>query len=236
MKRARSTIVSTVLRSAVAIGFILAAAPTAFRAQEHSAQEDQGTLQWRVREAKKLGKTSLELGLGEIEYGAAQSLDVALEDTSLVLAKVLTSEADRDDHDVFTWRKYRVLEKLSFQRGVYERPLPEDLPADMLPIGPDEFVMAEMGGTIVIDGVTVTMHAGGSHPRPDNLPHLMFVLLVTPGPLALPNYGPIGAFWVDDSDKIHAEVDSDLNKLGAELLERTGGDLSGVRTLCIRCK
>ncbi len=236
MKPIRSTIIGNVLRTAIAAGFILASASAVILGQDQSTQDDRGTLKWRVREAKKLGKTSIELDVGIVEHAATQSLDIALEDTSLVLAKVLKSEADHDDYNVFTWRKYRLLEKLSFQRGVYDRPLPEDVPADMLPIGPDEFVMAEEGGAIVIDGVTVTMDAGVSHPRPDHLRHLMFVLLVSPGPLALPNYGPIGAFWVDDSDKIHAEVDLDLNPLGAEFLERTGGDLSGARTLCIRCK
>ena len=106
----------------------------------------------------------------------------------------------------------------------------------MLPIGPDEFVMVEMGGTIVMDGVTITMHAGVPHPRPDNLPPPDVCIACHSRTLALPNYGPSGAFWVDDSDKIHAEVDLDLNPLGAEFLERTGGDLSGARTLCIRCK
>ena len=65
MRKIRSTIIGRVLRTAVAIGFILTSAAAVILAQDQSTPEDRGTLQWRVREAKKLGKTSIELDVGE---------------------------------------------------------------------------------------------------------------------------------------------------------------------------
>jgi hypothetical protein len=236
MKTIRSTIIGRVLRTAVAIGSILASAAAVIHGQNQSTTpDDQGTIERRVREAKKLGKTSIKIAFPIVEDAETPPLDDALERTTLVLAKVLKTEVSHDNYYVSTWRKYRTLEKLYLQRGVYDRPLPQDLPAAMLPIGPDEFVIGDFGGTIVIDGVTVTMQDERSHPLPDDLPHLMFVLFLSSGAWAVTNYGPHGVFWVDDSDKIHAQV-SELNPFGAEFLERTGGNLSGARTLCIRCK
>ena len=205
-------------------------------AQNDPSSVERGSLRRRAHEAKKLGKTSINVGFPIVEYGEPEPLDTALEHTTLVLAKPLMSEAGHDDYTIYTWRKYRLLEKISFQRGVYDRPLPRDVPVSMLPIGPDEFVMGEIGGSVVIDGVTVSMQDPESRLLPENDRHLLFVLVVSEGAMAMLNYGPIGAFWVDESDKIHPRVDSDLNELGAELLQRSGGDLSGVRTLCIRCK
>ncbi|MGA7415442.1 MAG: hypothetical protein WBW33_33530 [Bryobacteraceae bacterium] len=235
MKTIRNTIIVKVPRRAVAIGFILTSAAAVTLGQNQSTPDDRGTIERRVREAKKLGKTSIKIGFPIVEHAETPPLDDALERTTLVLAKVLKSEVGHDNYYVVTWRKCRTLEKLYLQRGVYDRPLPQDLPAAMLPIGPDEFVIGDFGGTVVIDGVTVTMQDERSHSLPEDLPHLMFVLFFSSGAMAVMNYGPEGAFWVDDSDKIHAQV-PELNPFGAEFLERTGGKLSGARTLCIRCK
>jgi hypothetical protein len=97
MRKIRNTIIGRVLRTAVAIGFVLTSAAAVILARDQSTPEDRSTLLWRVREAKKLGKTSIELDVGEGEHAATQSLDVALEDTSLVLAEVIKSEADHDE-------------------------------------------------------------------------------------------------------------------------------------------
>ncbi len=235
MKAIRSTIMGRVLRTAVALGFILASASAVILAQDQSTPEDRGTLQWRVREAKRLRKTSIRIPFPIVEHAETPPLDDALERTTLVLAKVLKTEVSHDNYDVSTWRKYRTLEKLYIQRDVYDRALPDDLPAAMLPIGPDEFVIGEFGGKVVIDGVTVTMQDERSHPLPEDLPHLMFVLFLSSGAWAITNYGPLGVFWVDDSDEIHPQV-SELEPFVAEFLKRTGGKLSGARMLCIRCK
>jgi hypothetical protein len=232
MKPTRGTVIVKVLRMAAAIGFILASAAVVILGQNQTTPDDRGTIEWRVREAKKLGKTSIKIGFPIVEHAETPPLDEALERTTLVLAKVLKSEVEHDNYYISTWRKYRSLEKLYLQRGVYDRPLPQDLPAALLPIGPDEFVIGDFGGTVVIDGVTVTMQDERSHPLPEDFPHLMFVLFFSSGAMAVMNYGPMG---VDDSDKIHAQV-SDLNPFGTEFLERTRGQLSGARMLCIRCK
>ena len=99
----------------------------------------------------------------------------------------------------------------------------------MLPTKPDEFVVAELGGGVDIDGVTITMENSEVRIPAQDKPHLMFLLFRASGALAVSNYGPYGLFSVDDSGNIHGWVDADTNSLRSELLDRTGGKLSGMR-------
>jgi hypothetical protein len=73
----------------------------------------------------------------------------------VVLAEPIAIAISHDDDEVYTWRKYRLLEKLSAQPIVPEELLPEAIPSSLLPLQPDEFVMAIVGGTVIIDGVKI---------------------------------------------------------------------------------
>jgi hypothetical protein len=196
--------------------------------------DDSSSLRWHAREAEKLGETSISIPAPNFEVAQPESLNDALAHTTLVLARFLAQATTHDDDFVVTWRKYRILEKFSSPPIVSQdsdEPFTTYVPASLLPISQSEFVMAEIGGTAVIDGVTITMRNSENRALPEAKPVLMFLQFASSGAIAALNYGTIGAFWTDQFETIHAIDESDDYHLGSELLHRSAGKLSGVRAL-----
>ncbi len=193
--------------------------------------DDRGTLAWYARRAVEHGKRSTTIGHPSILYAEMEPLQDALLHTTAVVGQLLSCETNHDAYHIFTWRKYRTLEKLSSQSYVPQDALPQDVPQDMLPLAPSEFVLGEVGGTVNVDGVTITM-LGPEGSMPNNEPrHLIFAIFRASGGLAVSNYGPRGMYWIHSDDTIHARVDSDTNLLWSDLTSLTNGHMSELRLL-----
>ena len=200
-------------------------------AQSQTSADDRGSLSWWARQAQQSGKATITIPAPDALTAQPESLEAAITHTSLVVAKVVATETAHTEYTIETWRKYLLVEKLSSQPiPGHGGPLPKEVPASFLPLAPDEFVMAQLGGTVTLNGITITMLDSGARiaAGPN---HLMFVMFFSSGFLAKPNYGMEGMFSVDEADNIHAWIDSDSNKLGSELLSRTGKRLSSLRNL-----
>ena len=190
-----------------------------------------GSLAWRANEAKRNGKVSITMPLPHALVAELTSLDDATAHTSLVLATLVATESIHDEYGIFSWSKYKILEKLSQQLIITNNPLPDSVPASLLPLAPDEFLVPSLGGKVTIDGVTITMRDPDLHIPDGQNRHLMFVILGSSGSLAVLNYGPLGAFYVDDSDMIHPWIDTDTNQLRSDLIQRAGGRLTALRAI-----
>src|SRR4029077_9764796 len=137
------------------------------------------------------------------EVAQPESLNDALAHTTLVLAKFLGRATTHDDDFVVTWRKYQILEKFSSPPIVSQgsdEPFTTYVPTSLLPIAQNEFVMAEIGGTDIVEGVTITMRNSENRTLPEAKPLLMFLQLASSGTIGALNYGSIGAFWADQSE------------------------------------
>ncbi len=111
-------------------------------------------------------------------YSTVENLDEALSEFSPVVAQPIRKKSyitgalvldsdneirklDKDDQ-IHTWYKFRILENLSGKslRGCSSCQDDVDweklIPQDMLPVNKDEIMMRVDGGTVEIDGVTVT--------------------------------------------------------------------------------
>lgn len=117
-----------------------------------------GSLLWRVREAKARGETELRVSV--LNCGTVLStLTEALRNYSVVVAqpvekRVLLNESG----DVVSWYRFRTVEVLSARpvTEFWRRSSSEtNLPAEMSPVGRDEFLMDESGGELEIEGVKV---------------------------------------------------------------------------------
>lgn len=204
----------------------------AAQSSSSSPSEDKGSLAWQATQAKAEGRTSITIATPDELVAGTETLDDAIAHTSLILAKVFATQVVHDRFTIYTWRKYHVLERLSSQPMVREHALPESLPGSLLPIDPGDFVIAAVGGTVDIDGVSITMRDSQVHDPASDKPHLMFLLFFNAASSeARSNYGPEGLFWIDDSDTIHACINAERNPLYSELLDRTDGKLSNLRKL-----
>jgi hypothetical protein len=190
---------------------------------------NEGLIAAYVRHAHQTGKTSIRVPYPMVDWAELEDLDHALAHTTVVVARLIASETVYTKDEITTWRKYATTEKLSRQLEVPARPC-EEIPASMLPFKPGEFLIPDIGGTVEVDGVTLTQQDSMKNDIPVRDRHLMFLMFICSGPVALENYGPDGHFSLDDSDSIHISERSQ-SPLKDELLKRTGGNLSSLRSI-----
>ena len=191
---------------------------------------NEGLIAAYVRHAHQTGKTSIRVPYPIVEWAELEDLDHALAHTTVVVARLIASETVYTKDEITTWRKYAIAEKLSRQLEIPAQHCGE-IPSSMLPLKSEEFVIPEIGGTVEVDGVRLIQRDSTESDIPAQDRHLIFVLIVCSGSIALPNYGPYGHFSLDDSDNVHISAISQNNPLKDELLERTGGKLSSLRSI-----
>ena len=199
------------------------------RAQAGDYRPGEGLLHRYVREAHRTGKTSVKMDYPISQWAQERGLDDALARTTVVVAKLIGSATISTPDEIYTWRKYSIIEKLSQQSEV-PADLCDKIPDSLLPLKPEEFVVSEIGGTIIMDGVKLIQQDPRKNEVPPQDRHLMFLLFTCSGSIGLLNYGPDGHFSLDDSDNIHVSEHS-KNRLKDELLSRTGGKLSELRSI-----
>jgi hypothetical protein len=200
-----------------------------------------GSLAWRARQARSEGKSEITLPVIYEYPEDPASLDLAIMDSTVLVAKLIESKAVPDEYDILTWRKYKIVERLSKQSQELPPERDQDwqrdfalAPKSMLPLASDEFLAAEGGGTAMIDGVKITVTGIGTQELPQGGKYLMFVLFGSGRQFAQGCYGETSDFTIDDSDTVHArlpKLDSDKNFLLHEIRQRANGNLAGLRAM-----
>jgi hypothetical protein len=191
-----------------------------------------GRLGWYANQAKAQGKASVVIPVGDVLESNPESLDEALNRTSVVVAKLVSSATTHDKDSIFTWKKYRLTESFTTQPNVPGGELPiAKIPSSLLPLGPGEFLLLDDGGTVVVDGVKTTEQDPDRVVLTEARRHLMFVMFRCSGMMARLNYGAEGLFAVDDSDFVSDSAVEINNPIRKELLARTGGRLSQLRMI-----
>jgi hypothetical protein len=204
-----------------------------------------GTLAWLAEKTRAEGKSELnldDLGPTIFSYPDVETLDAAFRRNTVVVAVLLGSATINDESTIYTFRKYKLLEHLS----VRQKPLSAEaesrwqdvlrtVPASLLPIGPQEFVTEEPGGTVIVNGVKITAPGEGRQSLAENSKYLLFLLFDSQEKMGGSNYGPIAFFAIDSSEIIHGRFrdydSSEKNPLLREILEHTGGRLSKFRSV-----
>lgn len=162
-------------------------------------------LQWWAQKARAAGKDQIEVPAPDIEYSGSSpttNLDKALSAYSVVLAQPIQEHTFAGNDEIITWYKFKILESLVKQQfpacnGCY----PVMPPAGLAVQSPDEFVAARIGGTVVIDGVNVSMTSG--FPRLQiGSTYLLFISKYESGGAEI-GAGPDGVFAIDVTDTDH---------------------------------
>ena len=103
------------------------------------------------------------------------TVDYVLNHYSVVVAELVGKRVGADADDVDTWYKFRISELLAEQPNNSLEALTNRVPQDLLPLQPEEFLIVQNGGKLVVDGVT-----GTETPRDDlsfDTPHRYVLFL-----------------------------------------------------------
>jgi hypothetical protein len=161
-----------------------------------------------AQRTKNQGNTQVTVPGKIIEYpGMNMSLDEALQSYSAVIAEPIESKSYISDSsdEIRTAYKFRIIETLSQKNAVNCSSCPQvtDVSAKLQPALYNEFLLELSGGTVVVDGVEVTMASSGIPKFEDDKKYLMFISL-TPGGMARLAGGPSGLFRVMSDDSLEA--------------------------------
>lgn len=125
------------------------------------------TINERTELAKIKGQSQVILpaSLG-LDYGLeGQNLNDALSYCSVVIAQPVAErsyihDANTNIGDITTWYKFKIDESLSEQSKPVSGNIPEELlPREFFPINPNEFLLPQSGGTVLLNGVKVSRHS-----------------------------------------------------------------------------
>lgn len=191
-----------------------------------------GSLRWYAQQARAEGKDEAEMfamGCG-VEIS---SLDQALRENTVVVAEAVDKRSyPSGDYGIVTWYKFKVVETLS------KRPMlkhwrrwtnpAQELPSEMLPVRADEFLMAEGGGTVMVEGVRVREHYNSPQYKLSEK-YLLFLQMDDANRIGfVPWSGEIGVFRLDASGNLSA-IDDEEYALKAQMSSRFGNAVERLR-------
>ncbi len=118
-----------------------------------------GSLNWYAQTAQAQGASSYSFPAGIFEYFIPPTWNDVLAENSFVIVEPVESKSyaenygGPEDNTIITWYRFRVIEFLSRKDAVISVPAP---PADMTPAQANEIILSKYGGSLVINGVTLT--------------------------------------------------------------------------------
>jgi hypothetical protein len=192
--------------------------------QELERSPHRGKLSWHSQMAKAKGEESVLLRSDIVNYAIPRNLEDALANYHLVLAEPVFSRSYATTYDIQTWYKFRLIEELSApSTNCTDCAISSDVPADLLPVQPDEFLSVKVGGEALVDGIKIT----SSDPTFPNFEagrrYLLLVAFDSNKILGALRSGPWGAFAVK-SDESFEPVNANLKHPFREKLSK---DLRG---------
>lgn len=193
-------------------------------------QPKKGTLDWYVWDAHQRGATEVQLSEGIVQITGDPPLEKALSNNTVVIAQQLGEAVGYDGNSIVTFRKYRSTETITVQNSAINVPFPSVVPKTLLPLASDEFIVPVLGGTLVVDGITLNEYGVGHTPLrtpPSGKPQLMFLRFICKG-YALLNYDERGLFWVDDNLTLHPLVPN--TRLSLDIRASAGNNLQSLRS------
>ncbi|HKP73814.1 MAG TPA: hypothetical protein VJT82_12805 [Pyrinomonadaceae bacterium] len=193
---------------------------------------ERGTIAWHVQNAKKSGKKQVEIPAPIPIYAAVNGLDDALARFTTVVAQLVEMKSYVQDRSkIVTWYKFRVLEYLS-QPPQSECPdCLNDIviPEELRPLQADEFVVSDVGGSVLVDGVEVSSRDSEFRQSFSlSQKYLLFLSLDSSRRVGSLNIGPSAIFTID-SDDVLAPVTKRPHPIGQDIEKTSRNSLSRVK-------
>lgn len=188
-------------------------------------------LRQRVEQARRRGERHLFISSITCGMGVTD-LAYALNNFSLVIARPVAQRTYANDWGLETWYRFQVIETLSARPPVrYEWETSESpLPAGMLPVGENEFLLHITGGTLVISDVIVSQRDMGFPNYSLEQTYLLFLNLDAERHVAhVPWTGDAVGIFAVREDGSFAATDNESYDLKEQLQRRFGNSLARLR-------
>jgi len=191
MKRILFGITLLILLSGLWTGYSLSSPQqTAPRGQ----RTDPTLLSSRINKAKEKGVTELIVPAPVPYLAEVSGLEEALANYAVFIGMPIDSTSIIvDPRNIMTYHRFKILEMLS-ARARPNVGVPEELPTTLVPPKSDEIYVLEGGGTVVVDGVTVTQRGDYEYKKGEK--YLLFVSRNLAQSTAMVNLGQYGVFIV----------------------------------------
>jgi hypothetical protein len=168
--------------------------------------EDPTTLHARVKQEKNQGAQRVSFSRPLVEYPDVD-LPTALAETTLVIADVTEKQSRLiDSNTIGTFYRLSVVETLSKPNASACCKLnDEDFPTDLPALGDNEMYMAGIGGTLVLDGIEVTVDEEFKEMLPYRR-YLLFLTTTSSGKSSSGMIGPKGVFLIKSDGRLESLV------------------------------
>ena len=128
-----------------------------------SIEDSNRTIKERVKKAKAIGSKQVILPAGTQCYAEIGSLKEALINFDIVIAEPIERLSYTDSQNIATWYKFRIIQTLSKKTTIpacADCNSASEPPKELLPVYPNEVLVPQAGGYVVIDGIKVTQKPG----------------------------------------------------------------------------
>jgi hypothetical protein len=202
---------------------------TNFFRQSDVKDSQKGRLKKLAKEAKEQGKAQVTTAsFTHTEYvGQIDSLDFLLQNYSFVVAELIEQKSyvSPSYDEVTTWSKFRTIDVLSKTNLINNSGIAP--PAELSNLNPDEFLMAQVGGNIQIDTVSIKVE-DQSFPLLKSAKQYLLILSKNKSDVAILAGGPTGVFTVGEHGAIKPLI-KNARSFQSPLLSNLGQTLSDIK-------
>lgn len=185
-----------------------------------------------VQAAKARHINSINIPPPRERYAEPVGLDRASQRASIVVANLVKQVITHDTYDIYTWSKFRIVERLgSYVTVRNDIDMPAAIPAVLLPVLANEFIMVEPTGVIQLEGVNVSSVDPSVETLPLSEPRLMFLQFSAGGSLAAPVFGHLGVFSVMPNGHFRPASSEKGNVLKEDLDSKAHGRVDELRAI-----
>lgn len=184
----------------------------------HPVQQpaERNTVNWYVQQAKAKGEREVLVpGIFScpVEFtNPERAITKAASYGYVVVARLIEKESSVfSKHEIVTWYKFKTVESLN-DKKFPEGKLHKSVPAGLLPLRADEFLVAKNGGAVVVDGIRAVSR---SPTIPDSPATQQYVMFLRPASYTHPDptgktgkltYGLRGVFTLNADGTMEAAV------------------------------
>ncbi|MDQ3685397.1 MAG: hypothetical protein M3430_07305 [Acidobacteriota bacterium] len=197
-------------------------------------EAERNTINWYVQQAKVKGEREVVISGFRVCGYEFKNIAEAASHYSVMVAQMLDKRSRVwDEREIETWYKFKMVENLN-NKGFPEGELSKDVPMELLPLQPDEFLVVKFGGTAIVDYIKVV---SPGRVIPDSQSTGQYVLFLKPtsynhpaptGRIGALPYGLGGVFVVSSDGALEAAL-QEWHPLKDEMESRHKNSLNKLR-------